>query len=201
VTRPVWNAETGRLLLEAMAGEIEPWAKLDTEWSPYAPSAPLSWSLTAYYEVASHTGDLDELAACLASWDRRDTVPLTLTADSSYFGLGTEEVDAKALVRDIWAVADESRLMVRFLADGKAGPYQLYAALAGSSGWISHAGRTARRLDWYDFAGSPETCGYCGGPLPLTVLGELVSEETCLRCADQDAGWLVAGLHSGALAG
>jgi radical SAM superfamily enzyme YgiQ (UPF0313 family) len=200
VTRPVWNAETGRLLLEAMAREIEPWAKLDTEWSPYAPSAPLSGSLTAYYEVASHTGDLDELASCFASWDRREAIPLTLTADSSYFGLGTEEVDAKSLVRDMWAVADESRLMVRFLAGGKAGPYQLYAALAGSSGWISHAGRSARRLDWHDFAGSPETCGYCGGPLPLTVLGELVSEETCLRCADEDAGWFVAGLHHEALA-
>ena len=99
VTRRIHDGSVGALFLEAMAAELVPWAALDPEWSPYPASAPLSGSLTAFYEVTAHTDDPDELAARFAAWDRAEAIPLTLTADSSYFGLATEEVDAKALVR------------------------------------------------------------------------------------------------------
>jgi radical SAM superfamily enzyme YgiQ (UPF0313 family) len=187
--------DTGLLFLEAMGREMAPWAELGNVWAPYPASAPLSGSLTAFYEVEAHVWG-DELEARLRAWDHAEAIPLTLTADASYFGLGTEEVDAKALVRDLWLVAEERRVLVRFLADGKAGPYQLYAALAGGSSWIRHAGRYARRLEWLDYNVSSGRCQDCGEPLPMTVLGELWSGEYCPRCSDVLAGTFAGGLRA-----
>jgi hypothetical protein len=140
------------------------------------------------------------MASCIQAWDTAGPVLVKLATDSSYFGLTSEEVDVKELLSDLWVVTQGSHLAVRMLVNGQAGPYQVYSAFAGTPGWIEHAGRVARRLDWFDPADAGITaleCDDCGRELPRTPDGTEWPGDVCARCADARSGILVAGLRSG----
>jgi radical SAM superfamily enzyme YgiQ (UPF0313 family) len=170
-----------QLFMSRMQGELGPWAGVQGH-EVYPASVSLPPGALAFYELPVDASP-DTLAARLAAWDRAETVPVTLAADTAYFGPGTEEVDAKELVEDIWAIQSGHQMRLRFLARGKAGPYQLGAAFLGTAP-IPLQRHPALRLEWFIPDPPPlltPDCLGCGRTVLPTLLGE-TDHHWCVRC-------------------
>ena len=193
------TGQQGLWLLEAMGRELAPWCEFGNVFTPYQSGATIPESCTGFYEISSSLG-LDVLQERLAAWKRAETVPLRLDADESYFGLATEEVDAKQLVQDIWVIPGEKgQLKVRMMITGKAGPYQAYAAFTGTPSWLALAGEECRRLEWFDAVSGSITedeCAGCGQDVPVSVIRHPWGGDPglCPRCQDQEEGLPLASL-------
>lgn len=137
-------------------------------------------------------GDEEALVRRLLWWGAQDQVPVLLKADSFYTGSTAVRGNAKEHVTDLWVVRDRHRMLLRMLLNGRLGPYQVYAALAGKPSWIEAARHTAWRLEFFHGGGQP--CVGCGLPVPVNLLDVSWGEELCPRCADQAADLAVAGL-------
>jgi len=170
-----------QLFMSRMQAELGPWAGVQG-YEIYPASVSLPAGALSFYELEVDASP-DLLAARLAAWDHAEAVPLTLAADTSYFGPGTEEVDAKELVADIWAVRSGHQAKLRFLARGKAGPYQLAAAFLGKSSHIPLQRYPALRREWFQPDAPPlltPSCAGCGAPVLPALLGE--PRSCCPRC-------------------
>jgi hypothetical protein len=140
------------------------------------------------------------VAARLEAFAAAGYVKLVIRSDSAYFGAGTEEVNAKDWVSDLWLARDGHAHKLKMLTSAKAGPYSLYAAIMGKPSWIAAAARPAVRLGMFTasaIAGQGDlfhpSCGRCGVLVPAGLLGEPYG-ESCPRCADEAAGTVTAGL-------
>lgn len=195
VTRPV---RPGKLLDEftgALGRELSPWLVLEAcqvlPASARMPARPVGlWELET---------DLPEakLAAALARWAERETVPALLRSDSFYAGEQEKRVNARDHVKDLWAARDGHRVVVRMLLSGRLGPYQVVQALLGRNSWLPLAAHPAIRLGFFlpgQVAGVL-ACAGCGGPVPEGLLGELFDSDYCPRCRDEAAGQIIAGLE------
>ena len=144
------------------------------------------------------------MIARLAAFAAADYVKLVIRSDSAFFGAGTEEVNAKDCVSDLWLARDGHAHKLRMLISAKTGPYALYAALAGKPSWIAAAAKPAVRLGIFSggsFAGGQEhgdllrpSCESCGEVIPVGLLDEPFRPDCCPRCLDEAAGIVVAGL-------
>jgi hypothetical protein len=192
-----------------MTAELEPWLDV-VRWSIYPAAADVRRDAgLALWELEPPAGP-DEVTARLAAFAAADYVKLVIRTDSAYFAAGTEEVNAKDWVSDLWLARDGHSHKLRMIVSAKAGPYALYAALAGKPSWIAAAAKPAVRLGIFN----PElddllrpSCGDCGGLLPAGLLGEVLRSDRppggddepfradrCPRCADEAAGIVTAGL-------
>lgn len=170
------------LFMSRMSSELGPWAGVQG-FGVYPASVSLPSGALAFYELEVDASP-DTLASRLAVWERAAAVPLVLAADTSYFGPGTEEVDAKELIADIWAVQSGHRMSLRFLARGKAGPYQLGAAFLGTPSHIPLQRLPAVRREWFQPEILPllaPECLGCGAPVPSVLLGDPPG-NWCPRC-------------------
>jgi len=170
-------------LVSRMRCEMEPWLTI-REWDSYAASGSLPAGALALYELEVDA-DPDSLAARLASWDRAEAVPLTLAGDTSYFGMSTEEVNAKELMTDLRVVRQGHKILLRFYGHGKAGPYQLASAFLGGSP-LPLMKHPARRCEWFHpgtLLLGQEECIMCGGFIPQTLLGHKTAAASCPMCA------------------
>jgi hypothetical protein len=150
------------------------------------PARPVSlWEL----EVAD---DPAALVKRLKWWDAADSVPVLIRAESFYAGATTAEGDARDHVADIWLARDGQRTVLRMYLNGRLGPYQAYAALAGKPSWIEAARYTAQRLEF--FSGGSGACEGCGLPVPSSLLDVPWSERFCPRCGDEAEGKIIAAL-------
>jgi radical SAM superfamily enzyme YgiQ (UPF0313 family) len=190
LTRVADNFDIGEYLIK-MAVHMHP----HLHWSgnfavlPAAarlPARPQSlWEL----EVAD---DPAVLVKRLQRWDEAESVPVLVRADSFYAGATAVEGDAKEHVSDFWLARDGQRTVLRMLLNGKLGPYQAYAALAGKASWIEAARYTAQRLEFFSGGGQP--CEGCGMPVPASLLDVPWSERYCPRCGDASEGKIIAAL-------
>ncbi len=171
-----------QLFMSRLQAELAPWAGVQG-YESYPASVSMPPGALAFYELDVDASP-DTLVARLAAWERAATVPLALAADTAYFGPGTEEVDAKELVADIWAVRSRHQAKLRFLARGKAGPYQLAAAFLGAPSYITLQRHPAVRQEWFlpdpPPLLTPECLG-CGAPVAPSLLGA-VGGFWCPRC-------------------
>ena len=158
------------------------------------PSTPCSlWQL----EVG---GTEEGLAAALRAYDAAEEVTVLLKQESFYSGLSAEQTNAKDHIADAWLVRDADRLMLRMILNGKLGPYQAYAPLAGKKSWVDAMRYTARRVVFYDTADPLQgsllrpVCIGCGAAVPAGLLGEVFARASCPRCLDAAGGRVVAGL-------
>jgi radical SAM superfamily enzyme YgiQ (UPF0313 family) len=187
------------LFMQNIAAELAPWLTLGS-WQVFPPAASVRrdaalalWDL----EVAASP---DEVAARLRDFAVADYVKLTIRSDSAYFGAGTEEVNAKDWVSDLWLARDGHRHVLRMLISAKAGPYALYAALMGKPSWIEAAARPAiRRGIFAASSGQPDlllpVCDVCGQTVPAGLISEPYDDAHCPRCADEAAGIVTAALR------
>jgi hypothetical protein len=186
-----------------MAAELEPWlvfAGQDRQdWSFYQAAADVRRDAgLALWELEPPAGP-DEVTARLAAFAAAGYVKLVIRTDSAYFAAGTEEVNAKDWVSDLWLARDGHASKLRMLISAKAGPYALYAALAGKPSWIAAAAKPAVRLGIFSASSSQgdllrPSCDDCGEVIPVGLLDEPFRSDRCPRCADEVAGIVTAGL-------
>lgn len=185
--------------ITAMSHELEPWAKI-AQWQDYPSVARLPAPDRHLFELEVDA-DLETLATRLEHWHRADYVKMVLKSEAAYFAMPTEEVNAKDLVDDLWVVLDGQSLKLRMVIKGRAGPYNVVAALLGKPSWIAAAVHPARRLESFapatpgqsDFF-RPE-CVLCGEQIPVSLLEDPWDDDCCPRCHDtQMLGSVVAGL-------
>lgn len=190
LTRRVDREQAGAFLT-AMSVHMVPWLYWGGQFEVLSaaaklPSRPLSlWEL----EVADNAWTLGQR---LTWWRDAQTVPVLIRADSFYAGVTAQQGDAKEHVRDFWTVRDGTATVLRMLLQGRLGPYQAYAALAGKPSWIEAARYTARRLEF--FGGGAGQCEGCGLAIPVSLLDVPWDERRCPRCEDRHAGVLLAGV-------
>jgi hypothetical protein len=184
-----------------MTAELAPWLALGY-WSFYPAAADVRRDAgLALWELEPPAGP-DEVSARIAWFAQQDYVKLVIRSDSAYFAAGTEEVNAKDWVSDLWLTRDGHASKLRMLISAKAGPYALYAALAGKPSWIAAAAKPAVRLGIFAPAGQGDllrsSCKDCGEVLLAGLLdeGAWSPGSTCPRCADEAAGIVTAGLRS-----
>lgn len=132
------------------------------------------------------------LAERLKWWGGAASVPVLIRAESFYAGVTTTEGDARDHVADIWLARDGQRTVLRMYLNGRLGPYQAYAALAGKPSWIEAARYTAQRLEF--FSGGAQPCEGCGRPVPSSLLDVPWGERYCPRCGDEAEGKIIAAL-------
>jgi radical SAM superfamily enzyme YgiQ (UPF0313 family) len=153
----------------------------------------------------------DVAAARLAAWGRAETVPMILRHPGVYFGLATEEVDAREFVDDMWVAATGNKLELKMFIRGEPGPYQLMSTLMGKKSWIEAMAHPVWRHDFF-LPGSTGlaalqgdslrlACMECGLPVPYGADGQpwlraALSDplDICPRCLDERHGRVLAGL-------
>lgn len=134
----------------------------------------------------------------IRQFEESEYVKLTLHQDTSYFTPGTEEVNAKDYVRDLWLRRDGHRLLLRMLVRGRPSPYQVYAALVNRQSWLDVADKPAVRVDAFVEAAEAQadflrpSCVDCEILVPVNVLDEPYNAERCPRCLDRHEGNLVS---------
>jgi hypothetical protein len=179
--------------------ECAPWLLLD-RFEPYPAAAVMRRDLGDSLFSLELRVPPDQAAAWLREWDGKDYVKLTLRTDPSYFGSPTEEVNAKDFVTDLWVTRDGHEHSLRMLVSGHAGPYQVYAALAGKASWIEAAAVPARRHGFFAPVSQEHAsllspwCETCGRDIPQGLMGEPWGDKYCPRCQDFWEGRFVAGL-------
>jgi radical SAM superfamily enzyme YgiQ (UPF0313 family) len=189
-----------KALVQNMAAELEPWLALG-DWDAYPAAADVRRDAgLALWELEPPDGP-DQVTARIAAFAAAGYVKLVVRTDSAYFGSGAEEVNAKDWVSDMWLARDGHASKLRMLASAKAGPYSLYAALAGKPSWIAAAAKPAVRLGLFAaVSGDGDLlrpyCARCGGLVPAGLLGEPFHPELCPFCLDEEAGVVTARLKS-----
>lgn len=178
--------------------ELEPWLTLrDWELLPKESSLPRTPTSLWELEVAEPE---EEWAAALRRYSQSEYVKVLLRQDSFYSGLSAEEANAKDHIADAWVTRRGSQLMLRMILNGKLGPYQAYAPLLGTPGWVEAMRFTARRVEFFDTADVLQgsllrpVCIGCGTAVPAGLLGQVSDIDYCPRCRDEEAGVTVAGL-------
>jgi radical SAM superfamily enzyme YgiQ (UPF0313 family) len=161
--------------------ELAPWAEV-LEWQQAHHSAVLPADARCLYEVEV-SAEPDALIARQAFWGQAEYVPLVLTGDTSYFGTGVEEVNARELVDDMRVVSQGHKLMLRFYAHGKAGPYQLAAAFLGKGSHLALHRLPAVSRGWFTESAMREECSLCGGDMRQDLLGWKAAAAACPMCA------------------
>jgi radical SAM superfamily enzyme YgiQ (UPF0313 family) len=202
VTRPVTAGAELEAFTDALGREMAPWLHLEAvQVLPAAarmPSRPLG-----LWEIETDLPE-DEIAALLRKWDASPRVRFLLKSDSFYAGEQAEWINAKDHVRDLWAARSGHRVVLRMWLGGKLGPYQVLQALLGKNSWMPLAVHPAVRLSFCrpDQEAGVLACLGCGGPLPEGLMGEVSAADFCPRCADAEAGEIIAGLaRAGVLQG
>jgi radical SAM superfamily enzyme YgiQ (UPF0313 family) len=204
LTRQV-GEETLRVFLDGMRSYLAKWVTLDDGWLIVPTTADLRRdSAVALYRLALQD-DPDLVVHRLAAWDRAEHVRLVLRQDTAYFGIASEEVNAKDYVEDMWVTSDNGPLALRMLTRGLAGPYQLYAALMGKASWIEATSREALRSAIFTPASTGQAalqgdllspaCVGCGMMIPVTVLGKPWRFDYCPRCTSEAQGRIYGGLE------
>lgn len=191
--------------LQGMSERLEPWMQFVRDgtngsyWELPVSSNIRKESAVAYYEIPV-IDDLDSVARHLRDWETAEHIKLTLRQDTAYFGLSTQDVNAKDYADDLWLTRQGT---LRMLARGMAGPHQLYAALMGTPSWIEVTSQPATRLAIFtaDSTGRAamqgdllgRSCDGCGLVIPRTMLGN-IDPDGCPRCVDEAEGLVIAGL-------
>jgi radical SAM superfamily enzyme YgiQ (UPF0313 family) len=206
LTRPADHSAVLRFL-HRMGAVLAPWLKAGSAFELREPGANLrKESAVAYYSYAV-PDDPDRVAERLAAWDAADYIRLVLRHDSAYFGVASEEVNARDYADDLWLVSTPRGPELRMLLRGQAGPYQIYAALMGKASWIDASAAPARRLEIFtaDTTGDSALqgdllrpgCEGCGLVIPQSPLGVPWTDSRCPRCCSDFAfrdEQLLAGL-------
>jgi hypothetical protein len=129
----------------------------------------------------------DVAAARLAAWGRAETVPMILRHPGVYFGLATEEVDAREFVDDMWVAAMGKKSWIEAMAHPV---WRHDFFLPGSTGLAALQGDSLRLA-----------CMECGLPVPYGADGQpwlraALSDplDICPRCLDERHGRVLAGL-------
>ena len=196
------SRDQAALYADAMRRELAPWLALE-EHDVRLPSASLRRDSSVCLNEIEVRDDIDTVRARLRAWDEADSVRLVLKSETSFFGLGSEEVSAKDYAEDLWLAVSDSRPVLRFYTRRQASPYQIVAALMGRPSWIEAAALPARRLDFFT-AGmtGPEaaqgglltpSCAGCGLTIPESLLERPWDPDYCPRCRDEAAGAVLAG--------
>jgi hypothetical protein len=135
--------------------------------------------------------DYDLVEQRLTWWGAEKDVPMRLKIEGGYFAPGSETVNAKDYVEDIWTLRAGHRLSVRMLLKGRPNPYNIVAALMGKPSWLPYAKHPARRLDVFIAADRHQqdflrpSCQDCGLGIPITLLDQPYHPEYCPRCLDE----------------
>ena len=200
VTRPFTYDDTF-LFAPRFAYEMQPWLAFDGSTFQIQPaqaklpsSAPSLWELEV--DEVPHT-----VHGWLKKWDQAGEVPVKIRTESFYAGVQTEDGDAKEHVEDFWLVRRDGSYVLRMVLNGKLGPYQAYAALAGKPSWISAARYPAVRLEFFgndDLTAGDlfrPTCAGCGSLVPASLLGVHYDQELCPRCRDAASPLFLTGLE------
>lgn len=135
--------------------------------------------------------DYDLLTQRLTWWMQQKTVPMRLKIEGGYFAPGSEMVNAKDYVDDLWINQAGHRLHVRMLVRGRPNPYNIVAALMGKSSWLPYAAHPAHRVDVFiatdrhqqDFL--RPLCCVCGLGIPVNLLDRPYHPTYCPRCLDE----------------
>lgn len=178
--------------------ELAPWLEVG-EWDVLAADATLPRTPTSLWELEVAEPE-EEWAAALRNFSQSDYVKVLLRQDSFYSGLSAEEANAKDHISDAWVIRRGSQLLLRMILNGKLGPYQSYAPLLGTAGWVEAMRFTARRVEFFDTADVLQgsllrpVCIGCGTAVPAGLLGQVSDMDYCPRCRDEEAGALVTGL-------
>lgn len=189
------------MFLDGMRGVLYGWTDLTGAWSEVPALSLRKEARVALYELPV-AADPDLVQARLAAWAAADSVRLVLKSDSAYFGLATEEVNAKDYADDMWLLRG-SQPLLRMYARGQAGPYALYAALMGKASPIEASRLPVRRLEFLTTGAASDAlqaslenpeCTRCGLAIPSSVMDVLWSEDYCPRCSDENTGLVIAGL-------
>jgi radical SAM superfamily enzyme YgiQ (UPF0313 family) len=193
-------------LLDAMDHELRQWVRIG-DWQTYSASVSLPPADRHLFQLEVDQ-DASVLAERLAIWQGAEFVKMVLKQESAYFAQPTETVNAKELTEDLWVVRGEgTALLLKMVVKGRAGPYNVLAALLGKASWIEAAARPAVRLDSFlpdqpgqsDFL-HPE-CSVCGQQVPTGMLDEPWDADLCPRCQDETSGAFLVGLPKFAVAG
>lgn len=177
--------------------ELKPWLGLG-RWEIFPASVSMRSGAGASYHALELLEPPDRVASRLRDWQDREYVPLRLKSEGSYFSAGVEEVNAKDFVDDLWLVRSGTGCELRMLTRRRAGPYQVWQALSGKASWIDAAARPARTSEVFirrDESDGGIACVRCGWPIPESLMGEAYHEDWCPRCADEEAGIVLAGLE------
>lgn len=181
---------------EELVNQLVPWLDID-DWQVF----PHNVSMRAAAGASLHSLELQESPDSVRSWvhywQETEYIPLRLKQEGSYFTAGVEEVNAKDFVDDLWAVHAGTSIELRMLSRRRAGPYQVYQALSRRASWISAAARPARTMEVFakrDDAEAGWACTRCGWSIPESLTGDPWTESRCPRCADEEAGIVLAGL-------
>lgn len=199
-TRRLTRTQAARLI-EAMAAELDPWLGLrDFDLYPARSSLRADAGYSLYHLPVPFSADA--LTSAIAAFGACDYVKLVVHTDpTSYFAGPPEEVNARDLIGDVWVTGWGHQLALRFYARGKAGAYSAAAAILGKPSPLALTGQLAMRLGMFE-AAEPAAgdllrpaCGNCGIVIPAGLLGEPCAEDFCPRCADEQAGTVLTGLH------
>jgi radical SAM superfamily enzyme YgiQ (UPF0313 family) len=135
--------------------------------------------------------DYDLVTQRLAWWNQQQDIPMRLKIEGGYFAPGSETVNAKDFVSDLWHKQDGHRLHIRMLVHGRPNPYNIVAALMGKSSWLPYAEHPARRVevfiatDRYQQDFLRPICQTCGLGIPITLLDQPYHQNYCPRCLDE----------------
>jgi hypothetical protein len=135
--------------------------------------------------------DYDLITQRLAWWTEQKNIPMRLKIEGGYFAPGSETVNAKDYVDDLWLRTEGHRLHIRMLVHGRPNPYNIVAALMGKPSWLPYAAKPAHRVDVFittdrhqqDFL--RPVCAACGLGIPITPLDRPFHPELCPRCLDE----------------
>jgi hypothetical protein len=184
--------------MEAFGRELKPWLLLG-DWQQFPKEATLPRTPVSYWELEV-AEDAERWAKALRAYDEADYIKVMIRQDSFYSGESMDEANAKDHITDAWLARDRDRLLLRMILAGKIGPYQAYAPLLGTAGWMEAMKFTARRIAFFDSADVLQgsllrpVCIGCGAAVPAGLLGEVFDMDYCARCRDEAAGTVVAGL-------
>lgn len=182
----------------AFAAELRPWLDV-REFQVLPKEATLPRTPVSFWELEVAESE-DRWRTALRKWDESEYVKVMVRKDSFYSGESMEEADAKDHITDAWLTRDRDRLLLRMILHGKLGPYQAYAPLLGTAGWMEAQRYTARRVAFFDAADVLQgtllrpVCSGCGTAVPAGLLGEVFDTDYCPRCRDEAAGTVAAGL-------
>lgn len=193
MTRRMTDIQLGQFMA-GMSAELGSWFELGESWQPY----PANVSMAADTDLSLFELEVDETQATmsdrLAAWESADYVKMILKQDTGFFALGSDEVNAKDFAEDLWLVRDGHELLIRMLVRGKAGPYNIYAALMGKASWVEAAQHAARRVDSFTEIQSAQadfllpSCAECGKRVPVNLLEEPYDDTYCPKCKDESEG-------------
>lgn len=184
--------------MQEFAGQLDEWL-LVHEYELYPKEATLPRTPVSYWELEVSEGE-ERWARQLRAYDRTPYVKVMIRKDSFYSGESMEEANAKDHIVDAWVARDRDRLVLRMILNGKIGPYQAYAPLFGTAGWMGAMKFTARRIAFFDGADVLQgsllrpVCIGCGAAVPAGLLGEVFDMDYCPRCRDEAQETLTAGL-------